>query len=519
MPSAHITRRSSLEFLSIKRLREKFDLPFNIPIGTVKWSDPMRPVTPPSEIRDVSQLPERFWFGSLNPSSFEITDDGWQAVYDHAQDGSFIAVQYVRRNDALRAQSWWFSSAGPFASAFTDHWNLALGILSTSEAPDWSAVRQWDLSARGNLLYTDATPPGFKNYYCPTFGSLYEIGVILPVSKFNNAIALHRDLEHNEQILGPVEIRAELSSDIVYYDELQCSDVELTPAKIAAFTKAMTGFAPVVKPRFIRPDDPSRLLKVERVHYTLIVTCPLGDLSSVVNSMIDRELIALPAQDNFEGYRRPEFAARILRGGGHSRGAVDWDARHSREIHHRALFGPFALFNTQPWDASSSAENAKALNKIARRIDRDVKPEIVFRTTDCQSVFATRHAAERNHRIHSALYSANTWGEFRDAIDPADYVEVMERQFDSAGEPRPLSADPFSPDDIHGYLDGDYPRWLAQDMDDCIPDDLLDKYASTQISCINGPFLEIEPHKAYRIAAEMRKRGYKVAEEPDMEFN
>jgi hypothetical protein len=56
-------------------------------------------------------------------------------------------------------------------------------------------------------------------------------------------------------------------------------------------------------------------------------------------------------------------------------------------------------------------------------------------------------------------------------------------------------------------------------MDDCIPDDLLVKYALSQISCINGPFLEIEPHKAYRIAAEMRKRGYKVTEEPHMEFN
>lgn len=94
------------------------------------------------------------------------------------------------------------------------------------------------------------------------------------------------------------------------------------------------------------------MLRVERVHYSLAVTCTFGDLYYVLQNMGAFHLVAEAPDgvDSYEHYRRPEFTARVLTGGGACvADASIFDQQMTREIRYRALSPLRTLFKTQPW--------------------------------------------------------------------------------------------------------------------------------------------------------------------------
>ena len=84
------------------------------------------------------------------------------------------------------------------------------------------------------------------------------------------------------------------------------------------------------------------------------------------------------------------------------------------------------------------------------------------------AVFAERRVAESVARIHSAIRTALTWGEFRDMLLPPEYEEVLDN-LDTDHVPEQT---PFRAGDVPGYLEGLYPlrlqtvaaRWLPADV-------------------------------------------------------
>jgi len=73
---------------------------------------------------------------------------------------------------------------------------------------------------------------------------------------------------------------------------------------------------------------------------------------------------------------------------------------------------------------------------------------------------------------------------------------------------------PFTPDMIPGYCDGDWPRWQQQALDEILPEDLLQRFATEQQSVHNGPFWFIPHDSAPALMAALRERGYHVTETP-----
>lgn len=143
--------------------------------------------------------------------------------------------------------------------------------------------------------------------------------------------------------------------------------------------------------------------------------------------------------------------------------------------------------------------------------------DLVYRAIEI-AVFAPRVLAERMDQIHRALSHSKTWRQFKKNMPPDEYEEVMRQEFDEAGERRPNLSDAFNASSISGVGDGDYPRWLAPNMDEWIPLDLLEKYATREATTINGDYWDIPETEAAGLAKELRSRGYKVTEECELEF-
>lgn len=131
--------------------------------------------------------------------------------------------------------------------------------------------------------------------------------------------------------------------------------------------------------------------------------------------------------------------------------------------------------------------------------------DIIYTTnTDGQgAVFADRGVAEDVAQVWAALRGSETWGEFKAAMPPAEYANVLEN-LELANEEVDLD-EAFDPEEVPGYADGDYPAWLASRALDWFPEEVVAQFGSTGASILNGDALELPAERADEIAEALRQ--------------
>ena len=149
-----------------------------------------------------------------------------------------------------------------------------------------------------------------------------------------------------------------------------------------------------------------------------------------------------------------------------------------------------------------------------------MKKKLLFRVVPHNSgvVFAAPDRATYIARIHIAIASSNTWGQFRKANPRAEYSNIV-RWFDENGEPRPKSKDSFSGDALPGRPDGDYPPWLQQEMERVLPRTLLERFGNRQHTSVNGSFWLIAEENLEGMCAALRALGWELECAQDLPFH
>lgn len=124
-------------------------------------------------------------------------------------------------------------------------------------------------------------------------------------------------------------------------------------------------------------------------------------------------------------------------------------------------------------------------------------------------VFATPDRATLIAKIHTAIASSKTWGEFRAAMPRKEYSEIV-RVFDDNGERRPKSTDAFDGEQVPGWSDGDYPPWLQPEMDYILPQSLLEQYGTRETTTLNGNFWMISENNLLAICTALEALGWEL---------
>ncbi|MBK9968769.1 MAG: hypothetical protein IPP07_29470 [Holophagales bacterium] len=107
-------------------------------------------------------------------------------------------------------------------------------------------------------------------------------------------------------------------------------------------------------------------------------------------------------------------------------------------------------------------------------------------------VFATPERAEEVDALYRAITTSRTWGAFRAAMPPEEYEQIVSIVFDEAGEERPEPGTPFDSSVVPGYCDGDYPPWLQTEMEEVLPQKVIDRYGRWVETSINGWYVHLE---------------------------
>jgi len=133
-------------------------------------------------------------------------------------------------------------------------------------------------------------------------------------------------------------------------------------------------------------------------------------------------------------------------------------------------------------------------------------------------VFAKPERAIEISQLHCAIARSRTWGEFRAAMPAGDYELIAAQLFDLDDLDRPDDDEPFVPERVPGYVDGDYPPWLQQEMESVLPRKVVERFGKRLQTAINGIYLHIDEEDRARVVATLMRDGYRVVRREDLEF-
>lgn len=132
------------------------------------------------------------------------------------------------------------------------------------------------------------------------------------------------------------------------------------------------------------------------------------------------------------------------------------------------------------------------------------------------AVFAELSRAESVSAVHKAIESAATWRDFRTAIPPAEWDDIVEG-WAADGTPEPEEA--FDSEVLGGYSDGYYPSLLRADMLRVVPPDLAERFGSLLRTTLDEDALEVLWEKADGLAEGLRCRGHEVTFREDLRID
>ena len=144
-------------------------------------------------------------------------------------------------------------------------------------------------------------------------------------------------------------------------------------------------------------------------------------------------------------------------------------------------------------------------------------------------VFTSLDRAIEIDRLHRAIETSTIWGEFRKSIGPEEYASLYADYFekpDPDEDPEDIDPDtlepaddaPFDSECVPGFSDGDYPPWLAPEIDLHVPEEILGQFAKRKDTMLNGSYYHIDAENREGIVRALREAGFEVEERQDLKF-
>lgn len=131
-------------------------------------------------------------------------------------------------------------------------------------------------------------------------------------------------------------------------------------------------------------------------------------------------------------------------------------------------------------------------------------------------VFAEPDRARFIAKIHTAINSSTTWGEFQAALPESEYVDLV-RKINYEVDPK--TTDAFSGELLPGWTDGDYPPWLQKEMGQILPRSILEQFGISTQTAINGNFWFISEENISVMCAALNACGWEVECAQELNFH
>jgi hypothetical protein len=135
-----------------------------------------------------------------------------------------------------------------------------------------------------------------------------------------------------------------------------------------------------------------------------------------------------------------------------------------------------------------------------------------------EPLFALPQTAETLSACIHALENAETWADFR-RLMPADELKRLQARMREDGETMPSGDQPFEPEALPSFADGDWPALITSTMLREVPEPVLKAFGDRGPSALNGDLVEFKASDLPAIKAKLAELGWTVLERPDLRLD
>ena len=264
----------------------------------------------PKDVEGVDDLPKRFYLGSIDCSTFEITKDGWHVQYRDA-DGSYDHVEYKDGGSLFVKENWQGQFERFFTSPASHGFAFSSQVTSTDFPGPWEEHAQKVLEGRYNLKYF----PTQKNQPLScAFPDGYNKSILVPIpidmlDKVESCLqAIDKDIDVQTYVTATVK----LVTSTVNYIIGRNDDVMTSPYDLMDKTLYELGLPATAIPEVQHAQD-SSALTVQRLHYLLDISVFFRDLIRVVEYLNRFGLLGDKNDTHQNTYPdAPEYSAILL---------------------------------------------------------------------------------------------------------------------------------------------------------------------------------------------------------------
>jgi len=255
----------------------------------------------PSDVNNVEDLPERFFFGTIVKETFSLTSLGWKVQYQNSYNKN-NKVSISRNNNSLIIHLDWSNTSMGIAKTINENLRFEDCIKGVTIPKLWNDILKKNIEEKYNCLFIteqqETSTVGFPD------GFLNEI--VLPVS-LSNCLKLKELVQslNEKKLQSNYVIEFLLGSTIVNYIVGKNSKTFSSPNSIALYHFKNLGI-PSTLPELQKAKDGSSAYTTARTHYFLKISCAFHDIESVLEILSQINFLSKKENINEEGYPNSE---------------------------------------------------------------------------------------------------------------------------------------------------------------------------------------------------------------------
>jgi hypothetical protein len=123
-------------------------------------------------------------------------------------------------------------------------------------------------------------------------------------------------------------------------------------------------------------------------------------------------------------------------------------------------------------------------------------------------VFAEPERAAYVSQIHAAMREAKTWGQLKSLMPLGEQEAIRQWMASDEQNEERRDGEAFDPEAVPGWVDGDYPHWLQQEMASVLPARILAEFAVEVATPINGTYWHIPGDRQQEVVDALANMGF-----------
>ena len=239
----------------------------------------------PAKVRTAKDLPNYLILGSLDKSTFEITNEGWSAIWQGTEDNTYFKVKYLAEKERYEINQKWCGVDGGI-SMYTS--KIPLGKIIAERLYIWFP---WDSEAKNTLeqKYQITYFEQPKEY--PTMcgipdGTFKTIAFPVLIRNLRPVREWLQKITSDSNINYPISAEAKLLFQAINYLEGKAPD--WTTNKTSVFISSLdeTGIVPFDFPVRETAPNGSSAWTLRREVYVLFIRLPFAGLTDFLERMV-----------------------------------------------------------------------------------------------------------------------------------------------------------------------------------------------------------------------------------------